>query len=108
MSEKAEAYAREVEAKLRDAGFRVTGDYRPEKINSKIRDAQLELIPYMFVIGPKEAAAGAVAVRDRIEGDLGRDGPRRGDRKADDGSSRKAGPAGRQIVGPAGRSRKRE
>ena len=71
LSEKAEAFAREVEAKLRDAGFRATGDYRPEKINSKIRDAQLELIPYMFVIGPKEAAAGAVAVRDRIEGDLG-------------------------------------
>ncbi len=71
LSEKAEAFAREVEGKLREAGFRVTGDYRPEKINSKIRDAQLELIPYMFVIGPKEAAAGAVAVRDRIEGDLG-------------------------------------
>ena len=71
LSEKAESFAREVEGKLRDAGFRVTGDYRPEKINSKIRDAQLELIPYMFVIGPKEAAAGEVAVRDRIEGDLG-------------------------------------
>jgi threonyl-tRNA synthetase len=71
LSEKAEVFAREVEAKLRGAGFRVAGDYRPEKINSKIRDAQLELIPYMFVIGPKEAAAGAVAVRDRIEGDLG-------------------------------------
>jgi len=71
LSEKAESFAREVEAKLRAAGFRVTGDYRPEKINSKIRDAQLELIPYMFVVGPKEAAAGEVAVRDRIEGNLG-------------------------------------
>ncbi|HEY2147304.1 MAG TPA: His/Gly/Thr/Pro-type tRNA ligase C-terminal domain-containing protein, partial [Pirellulales bacterium] len=71
LSEKVEAFSREVEAKLRDAGFRVTGDYRAEKINSKIRDAQLELIPYMFVIGPKEAAAESVAVRDRIEGDLG-------------------------------------
>ncbi len=37
-------------------GFRVTGDYRPEKIGSKIRDAQLELIPYMFVIGPERSA----------------------------------------------------
>jgi threonyl-tRNA synthetase len=71
LSEKAEAFARDVEVKLRDAGLRATGDYRPEKINSKIRDAQLELIPYMFVIGPKEAQAGTVAVRDRIEGDLG-------------------------------------
>jgi threonyl-tRNA synthetase len=71
LSEKAEGFAREVEAKLREAGLRATGDYRPEKINSKIRDAQLELIPYMFVIGPKEAQAGTVAVRDRIDGDLG-------------------------------------
>jgi threonyl-tRNA synthetase len=71
LSEKVESFAREVEAKLRAAGFRATGDYRAEKINSKIRDAQLELIPYMFVIGGKEAAAGTVSVRDRIEGDLG-------------------------------------
>jgi threonyl-tRNA synthetase len=71
LSEKVETFAREVEAKLRAAGFRATGDYRAEKINSKIRDAQLELIPYMFVIGGKEAAAGTVSVRDRIEGDLG-------------------------------------
>jgi threonyl-tRNA synthetase len=71
LSEKVETFAREVEAKLRAAGFRATGDYRAEKINAKIRDAQLELIPYMFVVGGKEAAAGTVAVRDRIEGDLG-------------------------------------
>ncbi|HEV2970036.1 MAG TPA: threonine--tRNA ligase [Pirellulales bacterium] len=71
LSEKVETFAREVEAKLRAAGFRATGDYRAEKINSKIRDAQLELIPYMFVVGGKEAAAGTVAVRDRIDGDLG-------------------------------------
>ncbi len=55
LSEKVEAYAREVERSSATAGFRVTGDYRAEKIGSKIRDAQLELIPYMFVIGPKEA-----------------------------------------------------
>ena len=71
VSEKVETYGREVEAKLREAGLRVTGDYRAEKIGSKIRDAQLELIPYMFVVGGSEAAAGTVAVRDRIEGDLG-------------------------------------
>ena len=47
------------------------GDYRAEKIGAKIRDAQLELIPYMFVIGGREAEEGKVAVRDRLEGDLG-------------------------------------
>ena len=49
----------------------MTGDYRPEKIGSKIRDAQLELIPYMLVVGGREMETGAVAVRDRIEGDMG-------------------------------------
>ena len=52
-------------------GFRVHGDYRPEKIGFKIREAQLEKIPYMLVIGDKEQTAGTVAVRDRAEGDLG-------------------------------------
>ncbi len=71
VSQKFEEYARGVEERLRGAGFRVTGDYRSEKIGSKIRDAQLELIPYMFVIGGREMESGNVAVRDRIEGDLG-------------------------------------
>ncbi len=71
VSQKFEEYARKVEQELRSAGLRVTGDYRPEKIGSKIRDAQLELIPYMFVVGGKEAESGSVAVRDRITGDLG-------------------------------------
>jgi threonyl-tRNA synthetase len=64
-------YAKRVEAQLQAAGLRVTGDYRPEKVNFKIREAQLEKIPYMLVVGDKEAAAGTVAVRDRIDGDLG-------------------------------------
>jgi threonyl-tRNA synthetase len=51
--------------------LRVTGDYRPEKIGYKIREAQLEKIPYMLVVGEKEQASGTVAVRDRIDGDLG-------------------------------------
>jgi threonyl-tRNA synthetase len=71
VSQKFESYAREVEASLRAVGLRVTGDYRAEKIGSKIRDAQLELIPYMFIIGGREMEQSAVAVRDRIEGDLG-------------------------------------
>jgi threonyl-tRNA synthetase len=71
VSEKSEEYGRQIEHRLREAGFRVRGDYRGEKINAKIREAQLELIPYMFVIGEKDRENQTVAVRDRIEGDLG-------------------------------------
>jgi threonyl-tRNA synthetase len=71
VSQKAEEYARGVERQLAAAGIRVTGDYRAEKIGAKVRDAQLQLIPYMFVIGGREAEEGQVAVRDRIDGDLG-------------------------------------
>ncbi len=71
VSEKSETYARGVEARLKEEGFRVTGDYRPEKLGAKIRDAQLKLVPYMLVVGEKDMAAGTVSVRDRLEGDLG-------------------------------------
>lgn len=71
VSQKVEEYGRNVQKQLSEAGFRVTGDYRAEKIGAKIRDAQLELVPYMFVIGGREAEEGKVAVRDRIDGDLG-------------------------------------
>jgi threonyl-tRNA synthetase len=71
VSEKSNDYAREVERRFQSAGFRATADLRSDKVNSKIRDAQLELIPYMLVVGPKEAEQQAVAVRDRLEGDLG-------------------------------------
>jgi threonyl-tRNA synthetase len=71
LSEKSNEYALQVAARLRDAGFRVGIDLRNAKVQAKIRDAQLELIPYMFVVGPREAEAGTVAVRDRLEGDRG-------------------------------------
>lgn len=71
VSQKFEDYGRQVERQLLAAGLRAHGDYRPEKIGAKIRDAQLELIPYMFVIGQREADSDTVAVRDRLEGDLG-------------------------------------
>jgi threonyl-tRNA synthetase len=71
ISEKFTDYGKQVEAGLRTAGFRVSGDWRPEKIGAKIREAQLEKIPYMLVVGEKEQAAGTVAVRDRVDGDLG-------------------------------------
>ena len=71
VSEKSEAYGRQVEQQLREAGFRVSGDFRGQKLGAKIREAQLELIPYMLVVGEKDAAEGTVTVRDRLEGDLG-------------------------------------
>src|SRR5262249_7482860 len=64
VSEKFSDYGKKVEAELKAAGFRVSGDYRPEKIGYKIREAQLEKIPYMLVVGEKEQTAGSVAVRD--------------------------------------------
>jgi threonyl-tRNA synthetase len=71
VSQKSEEYARRVETQLKAVGIRATGDYRPEKLGSKIRDAQLKLIPYMFVVGERDAEAGTVAVRDRLAGDVG-------------------------------------
>ena len=52
-------------------GFRVDADTRSEKIGAKIRDAQLRKIPFMLVIGEREAESGTVAVRDRLKGDIG-------------------------------------
>jgi threonyl-tRNA synthetase len=63
-------YAREVEKKLVAQGFRVEVDTRNERMNAKIRDAQLQKIPYMLVVGDKEAEAGAVSVRLRTNEDL--------------------------------------
>ncbi|MFA6947938.1 MAG: His/Gly/Thr/Pro-type tRNA ligase C-terminal domain-containing protein, partial [Eubacteriales bacterium] len=64
-------YAESVKAKLEAVGMRVAIDERSEKIGYKIRSAQLEKIPYMLVIGDKEMADGAVAVRTRKGGDEG-------------------------------------
>ena len=64
-------YAGQVQEKLADSGLRVEVDTRGERMQSKIRDAQLQKIPYMLVVGDKEAEAGAVAVRSRDRGDLG-------------------------------------
>ena len=71
VSQKFEDYARQVEKGLREVGLRTTGDYRAEKIGAKIRDGQLKLVPYMFVIGAREMENGSVSVRDRLLGDLG-------------------------------------
>jgi len=71
ISEKVADYAQQVAERLRAAGFRVELDARSEKLQAKIRDAQLQKIPYMLVVGGKEAAAGTVSVRSRSRGDLG-------------------------------------
>ncbi len=64
-------YGRQVRTRLAAEGLRVEIDERQEKIGYKIRAAQLQKIPYMLVIGDREAADGAVAVRHRTGGDLG-------------------------------------
>src|SRR5271165_5992082 len=71
ITDKQTAYANEVAEKLKAAGVRVTVDDRNEKVNLKIREAQLQKVPYMLVIGGREAEAGQVAVRHRKKGDLG-------------------------------------
>ncbi|MBI3694999.1 MAG: threonine--tRNA ligase [Acidobacteria bacterium] len=64
-------YAKSVTKKLRAAGLRAELDGRSEKVNAKIREAQLQKIPYMLVVGGREAESGQVSVRDRKLGDQG-------------------------------------
>jgi threonyl-tRNA synthetase len=71
VSEKTADYARKVAGEFQQRGFRVHVDERPEKIGYKIREAQLQKIPYMLVVGEKEQEAGTVSVRDRVDGDRG-------------------------------------
>ncbi len=71
ISDKTLDYAKDVLAKLKDAGIRAELDGRSEKMGFKIREAQVKKIPYMLVVGPKEAEEGKVAVRSRFAGDEG-------------------------------------
>src|ERR1700681_2254099 len=71
LSEKFSVYATNVTSELRAAGFRAHLDDRNEKLQAKIRDAQLQKIPYMLIVGGKEAEAGTVSVRHQSKGDLG-------------------------------------
>jgi threonyl-tRNA synthetase len=66
-----DAYSRTVADRLRERGFRVDADLRNEKIGFKIREGQLQKVPYMLVVGNREMAEGSVAVRSRDQGDLG-------------------------------------
>ncbi len=71
ITDRAADYAKSVEAALSQAGLRCQSDLRNEKIGYKIREAQMQKIPYMLVVGDKEAEAGTVAVRTRTGEDLG-------------------------------------
>ncbi|WP_101697120.1 threonine--tRNA ligase [Clostridium minihomine] len=71
ISERLHDEADAIAAQLEEAGLEVSCDHRSEKIGYKIREAQLEKIPYMLVIGDKEVENGVVAVRSRREGDIG-------------------------------------
>ena len=64
-------YAKQIVDRLLMAGIRAEVDVRSEKIGYKIREAQLEKIPYMFIVGDKEKEEGLVSVRSRKAGDLG-------------------------------------
>ncbi|NPA58116.1 MAG: threonine--tRNA ligase [Aquificae bacterium] len=64
-------YAREVAQRLKDAGLRVEVDERSERMNKKIRDAELQKIPYMLVVGDREKDTGTVSVRTKKKGNIG-------------------------------------
>ena len=71
ITDKFNDYAYEVASKLEAAGVRVEVDSRNEKIGYKIRESQMQKVPYMLVVGEKEATSGTVGLRKRGEGDLG-------------------------------------
>jgi threonyl-tRNA synthetase len=71
ITDRTAAYADEITKRLADKGFRVEVDHRSEKVGYKIREAQMEKVPYMLVLGDREAEAGQVAVRARSGADLG-------------------------------------
>ena len=71
LNDKLATYAESVAGKLREAGIRVDVDDESDKLGAKIRRAQVEKIPYMLIVGGREAEAGAVSVRSREKGDQG-------------------------------------
>ena len=71
VSDKSTEYGQKVHQQMKEAGLRVEGDFRSEKLGSKIRDGQLDMVPYMLVVGPRDAENGTVSIRSLKEGDLG-------------------------------------
>ena len=71
ITDRVNEYADQVARELRDRGFRVETNLRSEKIGAKIRDAQMQKVPFMLVLGDREQEQGQVAVRERVSGDIG-------------------------------------
>jgi threonyl-tRNA synthetase len=71
ITDRVNEYAAKVAAELRRAGLRVEANLRSEKIGAKIRDAQMQKVPFMLVLGDREMEQGNVAVRERTKGDIG-------------------------------------
>jgi threonyl-tRNA synthetase len=71
ITDRVNEYAEEVARELRSAGMRVESNLRSEKIGAKIRDAQLQKVPFMLVLGDREMEQSLVAVRERLQGDIG-------------------------------------
>ena len=71
ITDRVNEYAESVVRELRSAGLRVDSNLRSEKIGAKIRDAQLQKIPFMLVLGDREMEQNIVAVRERAKGDIG-------------------------------------
>jgi threonyl-tRNA synthetase len=71
ITDRQQEYAKKVQARLEAAGLRSHLDDRKEKVNLKIRDAQMQKVPYMLVVGDREAEAGTVSVRHRKHADMG-------------------------------------
>jgi threonyl-tRNA synthetase len=71
ITDRQDVYAKEVARKLREQDIRAEIDLRNEKIGAKIRDAQLQKIPYMIILGDKEEKDKLISLRDRSKGDLG-------------------------------------
>jgi threonyl-tRNA synthetase len=71
ITDRVDDYAEELERELRESGFRVEANLRSEKIGAKIRDAQLQKVPFMLVLGDREKEQRTVAVRERAKGDIG-------------------------------------
>ena len=71
LTERTADYANKIVEELKAIGLRAEADNRNEKVGYKIREAQLEKVPYMFIVGDKEAEAGTISVRSRKLGDLG-------------------------------------
>jgi len=71
INDKVSEYAKKITAELQEKNIRVASDERNESIGKKIREAEMQKIPYILVIGEKEAEASKVAVRERGKRDLG-------------------------------------